>query len=212
MLHPDHRTRQVVAALQDVALFRGRSEAEMCALAGQVVRRRYGRHTVLFAQGRRGDGLYIVTHGHVGISRQGPEGDELLLALCSPSEYFGELALFDAALRAALTLHGRFREASSADPTPPLPVGGGSTSRPRRGCWRCWIPRPVPQAGPTRSAPWWSPPVVSRKVVPPPKSPQAVPATPNTVRSWGADRSMTTLCSREGDGSPARVVTVVMEE
>ena len=42
-----------------------------------------------------------VTHGHVGISRQGPEGDALLLALCGPGEYFGELALFDEEPRSA---------------------------------------------------------------------------------------------------------------
>jgi CRP/FNR family cyclic AMP-dependent transcriptional regulator len=101
MLPQDPRTRQVVAALQDVALFRDLSEAELCTLAGQVVRRRYGRHAVIFAQGQRGDGLYLVTHGHVGISRQGPAGDELLLALCGPGEYFGELALFDAEPRSA---------------------------------------------------------------------------------------------------------------
>jgi CRP-like cAMP-binding protein len=100
MLHQDPRTRQVVAALQDVALFRELSQAELCALAGQVMRRRYGRHAVLFSQGQRGDGFYIVTDGHAGISQHGPEGDELLLALCGLGEYFGELALFDAALRA----------------------------------------------------------------------------------------------------------------
>src|SRR5205085_9328797 len=48
-----------------------------------------------------GHGLYIVARGHVGISRQGPGGDELLLTLAGPGEYFGELALIDQAPRSA---------------------------------------------------------------------------------------------------------------
>src|SRR5947209_3551925 len=84
-----------VAALQDVALFRQLSGEELTVLAGQVVERSYGRNELIFSQGEPGDGLYIVRQGHVSISRQNPDGDELILALYEAGEYFGELALFD---------------------------------------------------------------------------------------------------------------------
>jgi CRP-like cAMP-binding protein len=42
-----------------------------------------------------------VAEGHVGISRQNPDGDELMLAVYEPGEYFGELALFDEQPRSA---------------------------------------------------------------------------------------------------------------
>ena len=95
------RTRMIVAALKTVALFGGLPEAELEVLSRQVVRKRYARNEVIFPQGARGEGLYIVVQGHVIISRQGPQGDELILALCEPGEYFGELALFDQAPRSA---------------------------------------------------------------------------------------------------------------
>lgn len=101
MVNDDQRERQIVEALRNVALFRGLAEAELAGLAAHVVRRRYARDEVVFLQGAPGDGLYIVARGHVGISRQGPAGDELLLALAGPGEYFGELALFDGAPRSA---------------------------------------------------------------------------------------------------------------
>jgi CRP-like cAMP-binding protein len=101
MTAENQRTRTIVAALKEVALFRGLPEAELEVLAGQVVRKHYGRNEVIFPQGARGEGLYIVVQGHVSISRQSPEGDELILALCEPGEYFGELALFDQAPRSA---------------------------------------------------------------------------------------------------------------
>jgi CRP-like cAMP-binding protein len=101
MAHDDQRRRQIVEALRGVALFRGLSDAELAGLAGRMVRKRYERDEVIFWQGEPGHGLYIVARGHVGISRQGPEGEELLLTLAGPGEYFGELALFDQAPRSA---------------------------------------------------------------------------------------------------------------
>jgi CRP-like cAMP-binding protein len=90
-----------VAALRGVALFRGLPDTELAGLAGCVVRKRYERDQVIFWQGERGHGLYIVARGHVGISRRGPQGEELLLTLAGPGEYFGELALIDQAPRSA---------------------------------------------------------------------------------------------------------------
>jgi CRP-like cAMP-binding protein len=52
-------------------------------------------------QGATGHGLYIVARGHVGISRQGPQGEELRLTPARPGEYVGALALFDQAPRSA---------------------------------------------------------------------------------------------------------------
>lgn len=95
------RTRTIVAALRAVPIFATLTEAELEALAGQVVRRRVSRNEVIFGQGDAGDGLYVVVSGHVGINRQGSDGNELLLALCEPGEYFGDLALVDGAPRSA---------------------------------------------------------------------------------------------------------------
>ena len=91
----------VPAAVREVALFRQLPENELEALARQVVRRHYDRHEMIFSEGDVGDGLYLVSEGHVSISRQSPDGDELILAMYEPGEYFGELALFDEQPRSA---------------------------------------------------------------------------------------------------------------
>src|SRR5438128_11075441 len=81
MAPDDQRRREIVAALRGVALFRGLTDEELAGLAARVVRKRYARDEVIFGQGEPGRGLYIVARGHVGISRQGPQGTELLLTL-----------------------------------------------------------------------------------------------------------------------------------
>jgi CRP/FNR family transcriptional regulator len=99
--HEDQRQHAIMEALRGVALFRGLPDAELTGLAAHVIRRHYECDQLIFAQGERGDGLYIVAQGHVGITRQEADGAELLLTLAGPGEYFGELALFDGAPRSA---------------------------------------------------------------------------------------------------------------
>jgi CRP/FNR family transcriptional regulator, cyclic AMP receptor protein len=94
-------TATVGDALRKVSLFHNLDDAEIDTLSGQIVQRRYDREEVVFLQGDRGDGLYIVAEGHVSITRQNPDGDELILVMNEPGEYFGELALFDDEPRAA---------------------------------------------------------------------------------------------------------------
>jgi CRP/FNR family transcriptional regulator, cyclic AMP receptor protein len=89
------------AALRDVALFRDLSDQEIDVLSRHVSRRHFGRDEMIFCQGDPGDGLYIVERGHAMISRQNPDGDELIFGLCEPGEYFGDLALFDEEPRSA---------------------------------------------------------------------------------------------------------------
>jgi CRP/FNR family transcriptional regulator len=88
-------------ALQAVALFRDLGGDELDLLSRQVVRRDFSRNELIFSQEDLGDGLYIVASGHVSITRQNPNGDELILAMYTPGEYFGELALFDEEPRSA---------------------------------------------------------------------------------------------------------------
>jgi CRP/FNR family transcriptional regulator len=94
-------TESVSDALREVSLFQDLAPVELETLSHQVVRKDYSRNELIFSQEDRGDGLYIIASGHVSITRQNPNGDELILAMYVPGEYFGELALFDDEPRSA---------------------------------------------------------------------------------------------------------------
>jgi CRP-like cAMP-binding protein len=91
----------VETALRGVVLFRELTDDELAVLARQATVRRHDRQTIIFSQGDPGDGLYLLLDGHVGISRQNVDGNELLLSVHERGEYFGELALFDSEPRSA---------------------------------------------------------------------------------------------------------------
>jgi CRP/FNR family transcriptional regulator, cyclic AMP receptor protein len=62
--------------------------------------RDYAAGTVLFEEGQPGDYMYVVQQGEVEIRRQvGP--DERVLAVLSPGEFFGEMAILNARPRSA---------------------------------------------------------------------------------------------------------------
>lgn len=88
-------------ALRHVAIFRDVPEAERAFLADAMQPRHYGRNEVIFPRGVAGDGLYIIMEGQISISREGMGGDEIILTMEDPGEYFGELSLFDNEPRSA---------------------------------------------------------------------------------------------------------------
>lgn len=54
-----------------------------------------------FSEGDAPDYCYLVESGAVRITKLGPEGESELLAVAHPGDFFGELALYDAAPRSA---------------------------------------------------------------------------------------------------------------
>jgi CRP/FNR family transcriptional regulator len=94
-------TQLGTAVLRAVSLFRDLPDPELELLADSFLRRRYGRNELIFSQGDAGDGLYIIVEGQVSIGREGPAGNELIITMLEPGEYFGELALFDGEPRSA---------------------------------------------------------------------------------------------------------------
>lgn len=74
--------RSIPAALQDFLVIHGR-----------LVQLDTGQR--LFARDASADGLYAVLSGAIRISSLSREGEEAILAILEPAQWFGEIALFD---------------------------------------------------------------------------------------------------------------------
>jgi CRP/FNR family transcriptional regulator/CRP/FNR family cyclic AMP-dependent transcriptional regulator len=84
-----------------VPLFNNLPASVVNAIAGKVRRRRYGPGEVIFHEGDPGRSLCIIESGRVKIVSVSEQGQEALLAVMGPGEFFGELALFDDMPRSA---------------------------------------------------------------------------------------------------------------
>lgn len=87
--------------LSQVPLLQGLDEAALDYLSQRLHLKRFSNGELLFAQGDRGDCLYLIESGVVRIFRITPAGKEITLALRVPPEFVGDMSLLDGQPRSA---------------------------------------------------------------------------------------------------------------
>lgn len=87
--------------LARTALFAGLDESVLDTLGDKAVHRRYRKGNVIFVQGEQGERCFVIVEGAVKISAYHSDGREAVLAVLGPGDVFGELSLFDHAVRSA---------------------------------------------------------------------------------------------------------------
>lgn len=87
--------QNVEAILRKTPLFASLTEKEIRALAMRVVKRRFPRGELLFAEGDPCTGLFLVASGKIRIFKLSAAGREQALAVEGPGSSFAELPVFD---------------------------------------------------------------------------------------------------------------------
>ena len=87
--------------LRHVPLFQHLSEDDRIRLAESIKLQRLKKGEILFNKGGAGDALYIIKKGKIKIFLSSHAGDEVLLAIFSEADFFGEMALLDGMPRSA---------------------------------------------------------------------------------------------------------------
>jgi CRP/FNR family transcriptional regulator len=83
-------------------LFRGIPTAEIEKFSHLFREADYPAGQIIFHEGDLGDAIYLLKTGHVRLYRITEEGREATLAVLGPGDVFGELALFEEALRSTV--------------------------------------------------------------------------------------------------------------
>ncbi|MGK7902703.1 MAG: Crp/Fnr family transcriptional regulator [Hormoscilla sp.] len=92
MNHQLGELREFMAGIQ---LWQGLPPDQLDALANISIARTYAKGEMIFAQGDRGTGFFVVRSGRVKVFKLSVEGKEQILHLFGPCEHFAEVAAFD---------------------------------------------------------------------------------------------------------------------
>jgi CRP/FNR family cyclic AMP-dependent transcriptional regulator len=88
-------------ALRAVPLFRDFEAAELTELARLITTQRFAKHQTIFREGDPGQSFYLILSGSVAIVHMVPDGRETILSILKERDFFGEMSIFESALRAA---------------------------------------------------------------------------------------------------------------
>jgi CRP/FNR family cyclic AMP-dependent transcriptional regulator len=90
-----------LAVLQEVPIFSGLGPKELEKISAVAHQRMYRKDQVILIEEEAGQTLFILMSGQVKISRISEEGREVILAVMSEGDFFGELSLLDGQSRSA---------------------------------------------------------------------------------------------------------------
>jgi CRP/FNR family cyclic AMP-dependent transcriptional regulator len=90
-----------VETLRTVPLFESLDDEAADTLCSLMTAEDCQAGSILFRAGDDGDSMYLIEDGKVQISMKSSDGEELILAVLGPGDFFGEMALIDGKPRSA---------------------------------------------------------------------------------------------------------------
>ncbi len=87
--------------LRSVLLFEDLEDRDLLAVAERVTEKRYLKNNLIIFEEDEGHTLFVIRKGRVKISRINSSGEEVILAILGPTDFFGEVAVIDAGTRSA---------------------------------------------------------------------------------------------------------------
>lgn len=90
--------------LKNVPLFSDLTHQELGMLAASGRQRKFSAKNIVFHEGEQGDNLLIILSGKVKVLLYGKSGQEFILSILGPGNFFGEMAIFEAAPRSATVM------------------------------------------------------------------------------------------------------------
>ena len=90
--------------LRSVSIFSDLTDAERASIAKKMTPYSYSKGEFIVMEETEGQQCYFITHGSVKITRSSKEGREVILAILTAGEFFGEMSLLDGEARSANVL------------------------------------------------------------------------------------------------------------
>jgi CRP/FNR family transcriptional regulator len=89
------RVRDKEESFRDLLGFSGLPPEDLQKIREVGLFREYQKGEILFCEGQKGEGFYVVQQGSLKVYKSSPEGKEIILHLCGPGDHLGHAAVFE---------------------------------------------------------------------------------------------------------------------
>jgi CRP/FNR family transcriptional regulator/CRP/FNR family cyclic AMP-dependent transcriptional regulator len=100
----EEATAVTAELFRQVPLFSGLAEEDLESLIGVATRRKFPKDAVIFFEHDLGDALFMILSGRVKVTILSDDGREIILAMLSDKDFFGEMSLLDNEPRSATAI------------------------------------------------------------------------------------------------------------
>ncbi|MGD0338597.1 MAG: ATP-binding protein [Bacteroidota bacterium] len=94
-------TNSIVDRIRDNILFAGTDESVIRTIASSVTEVAFAPDEVIFVDASIGEGLYLLESGRVKVTKETKQGNEIILGVLHPNDFFGEMQMIDGVPRSA---------------------------------------------------------------------------------------------------------------
>ena len=94
-------TNSIANRIRDNVLFSGVDESIVRNLASSITEVAFAADEIIFVDESIGEGLYLIESGRVKVTKATKEGNEIVLGVLHPNDFFGEMQLIDGVPRSA---------------------------------------------------------------------------------------------------------------
>ncbi len=94
-------TNSIVDRIRDNVLFAGADESVIRTIASSVTEVAFAPDEVIFVDASIGEGLYLLESGRVKVTKETKQGNEIILGVLHPNDFFGEMQMIDGVPRSA---------------------------------------------------------------------------------------------------------------
>ncbi|MCG8637816.1 MAG: Crp/Fnr family transcriptional regulator [Desulfobacterales bacterium] len=91
----NRKAYSIIKILKSIPLFSGLSDEQLDVLSGLAKELTFGRGELIFQEGDKGNGFYIVAKGKIKVFKLSFEGKEQILHIYGPGHTFGEVPVFE---------------------------------------------------------------------------------------------------------------------
>ena len=87
--------KEIIPFLSSLSLCEGMTKKQICEIGEKCTIREFVKKSIVFLEEDRGTVFYVIYSGRIKITKLNQEGNEIILAILGPGDFFGEMSMID---------------------------------------------------------------------------------------------------------------------